>query len=278
MNSNVAILFAKLQYYSYRVWLRITHGKQKRDELFRKRKITISTFIREGYYEGNGIRTYCRENSDDFLHFFLRREEPVKLHLRLKRGQTFVDVGANVGYYSINASSKYGNDSSIRIVAIEAHPETFEVLTKNIQLNGCAEITAIQKAASDHAGKVVIYDDYDAETGKFITGGSSILDAVSHKGGKQRRSFEVNADTLDDILLNECRITNVDLMKMDIEGAEVLALKGASETLKKLKKIIIEIHGENLEAVKQILSENGFDLTFIPWRKQSYIVGTNQNL
>ncbi|MGI0048046.1 MAG: FkbM family methyltransferase, partial [Nitrososphaera sp.] len=172
MNSNIAILFSKIHYYTFRLWFRVTKGKKMRDEIFKKKKITISTFIREGYYEGRGIKAYCRGNTDDFIHFFIRREEPVERHLELKRGQIFVDVGANVGYYSLKKYDRTNNET-IRVIAIEAHPETFRALMKNIQINERASITAIQKAVSDHTGKVVMYDDYDIETGKFITGSSS---------------------------------------------------------------------------------------------------------
>jgi FkbM family methyltransferase len=271
MNSNIAVLFSRIRYYRYRIWLRITKGKHTRDEIFKKRKITFSSFIREGYYEGGGIKAYCRGNTDDFIHLFVRKEEPVETHLELKTGQVFVDVGANVGYYSLKSYPGV-NHNDVKIIAIEAHPETFKVLMKNIQINGRTNITAIHKAISDHAGKVVIYDDYDIDTGSFNTGASSILGHAVDES-RQKRSLEVEADTLDSILLDKCRVANIDLMKIDIEGAEILALRGASRTLKIVRKIIVEIHQDNLEPVKEILSENGFDLTIMPWRKQSYVIG-----
>jgi hypothetical protein len=52
----------------------------------------------------------------------------------------------------------------------------------------------------------------------------------------------------------------VDVMKIDIEGAEVMALKGARNTLKKLRKIVVEIHGDNNNIIERILLEHDFDL------------------
>jgi hypothetical protein len=72
-------------------------------------------------------------------------------------------------------------------------------------------------------------------------------------------------------------------MKIDIEGAEVLALKGATNTLKKLRKIIVEIHEYNFEKVKDILETHNFKLEtmgkWIDWKgKQAFhghIIGSN---
>jgi uncharacterized Rossmann fold enzyme len=75
----------------------------------------------------------------------------------------------------------------------------------------------------------------------------------------------VQCDTLDNILMD----TKVDVMKMDIEGAEVQALKGATNTLKQLRKIVVEIHGDNFEQVKHMLEKSNFTLQIIG-RTRSY--------
>jgi hypothetical protein len=62
-------------------------------------------------------------------------------------------------------------------------------------------------------------------------------------------------------------------MKIDIEGAEVLALKGAANVLSKVRKIIVEVHGDNLRFVKRILQEHDFDTKFID-KDISHIMGS----
>ncbi|HEY6883770.1 MAG TPA: FkbM family methyltransferase, partial [Nitrososphaeraceae archaeon] len=67
----------------------------------------------------------------------------------------------------------------------------------------------------------------------------------------------------------------VNVMKIDIEGAEVLALKGATNTLKRLRKIIVEIHGDNFDKVKQILENYTFKLEVIrATGHMTYITGS----
>lgn len=76
---------------------------------------------------------------------------------------------------------------------------------------------------------------------------------VLHADGK---SLEIECDTLDNILLDY----RADVIKMDIEGAEVLALKGAAKTLERTRKIVVEIHGNRSEDVMQVLKCHGFEI------------------
>ena len=82
---------------------------------------------------------------------------------------------------------------------------------------------------------------------------------------KTNPQVQVESDTIDNIL-KENNIKEADVLKMDIEGAEVLALKGATETLKKLRKIIVEIHGNTMEEVKSILLNNKFNIQILNTR------------
>jgi hypothetical protein len=83
----------------------------------------------------------------------------------------------------------------------------------------------------------------------------------------------MECDTLDNILA--AVTAKVDVMKIDIEGAEVMALKGATNTLKQLRKIIVEVHNYNFEDVRQILERHNFNLEIIKekWGQKGEIHG-----
>jgi len=81
----------------------------------------------------------------------------------------------------------------------------------------------------------------------------------------------VECDTLDNIL----ETVKVDVIKMDIEGAEVFALKAATNTLKRIRKIVVEIHGDKSEDVKRLLRTYEFNLEIIDEKgEMSYIIGS----
>jgi FkbM family methyltransferase len=220
-----------------------------------------------GLYSENGISAYIREDTDDFRLLFIPREEEILPHLMMNRGETFADVGANVGYYSLKtALENRGNE--VKVVAIEAHPETYRALLKNIQCNSFGDnIITINKAATDKKDIVRMYEkDVD---GVKMAGNASICISVDREN-----SISVQCDTLDSILAGH----KVDVLKMDIEGAEVMALKGASNVLKTLRKIVVEIHEDNLAAVQSILIKNGFEVTTIPYELNNYVIGTRSDI
>jgi FkbM family methyltransferase len=249
-------------------------GKERRQKYFIENHINLGNFLLfEWPIKKNGIKAIPRKDTADYDMLFGKREKEIELHLRLYKGETFVDVGSNVGYYTLKAATDYGED--INIVAIEAHPENYKALCRNIACNGFTNIAAINKAVSENKGIVTMSESlaFGYRT-RFETysinnnNSSSITDASS--------SLQVECDTLDNILAGY----KVDLMKIDIEGAEVLALKAATNTLKGLRKIIVEIHEYNFDKVKQILELYNFKLEIIgeDWGEKKmfhgYIIGS----
>lgn len=259
MNSLTFFLrYARYRYIAHRLYLRMKMGKKKRDEYLQKVGTSITDFLPERPYSINGVKTIPRKGTQDFYMLYLAREEEVKPHLTMYEGETFVDVGANVGSYSLNIANDY-KDSKIKVIAIEAHPENYQALRRNVEINKFNHIIiTVNKAASDNKGLATMYERIHIDE-RVRSDFYSLCDTFLHETNFVRphgKPIQVECDTLDNILAPY----TPDVMKIDIEGAEVVALKGAASTLKHLRKIIVEVHGNNFDDVKEILEDNDFRL------------------
>ena len=108
MNSlSLFLRYARYRYIGYRLLLRVKIGKKKRDEYLRSRGISIISFLPERPYSINGIKAIPRKGTQDFYMLYIPREEDVKPHLIMYENETFVDVGANVGSYSLKIANDY---------------------------------------------------------------------------------------------------------------------------------------------------------------------------
>ena len=269
----VFLKYARYRYIAYRIFLRITMGKKKRDEFLKASGLSEIDFLPERPYSIHRINALPRKGTDDFYMFYIPREKELSSHLIMHKGETFVDVGANVGYYSLKIAKEYSSNG-VTIIAIEAHPGNYKALSKNIELNDFKCITAINKAVSDHKGIVKLYDRVDTRN-RIRSEMYSLSNAFLNESNVARpegSSLEIESDTLDNILGEQ----RVDVMKIDIEGAEVSALKGGTRTLKKLRKIIVEVHGaSNSDKVMQILEDtHNFRSEVIETRIMNHIVGS----
>jgi FkbM family methyltransferase len=238
--------------------LRIKMGKKKRDEHLKKTRLSPIDFLPERPYAmKSGVKAIPRKGTKDFFMLFVAREQDIGPHLAMKEKETFVDVGANVGSYTLSAAKEY-KDKGVKIIAIEAHPDNYRALCRNIQINNFGNVKTINKAVTDYKGNVTLYDRshdgsrVDSDLYSLYDKAFLAQNNILHPGGNV---LQLECDTLDNMLLDK----RVDVMKIDIEGAEVMALKGARNTLKKLRKIV-EIHGDNNTIIERILLEHDFDL------------------
>lgn len=260
MNSlSFFLKYARCRYIFFRLLLRIRMGKRKRDEYLKKLRLSPIDFLPERPYAmKNGAKAIPRKGTKDFYMLFVAREQDIGSHLAMKENETFVDVGANVGSYTLSAAKQY-EDKGVKIIAVEAHPDNYRALRRNIQINNFGNVKTINKAVSDYRGNVTIYershDGSRVDSDLYSLYDTTFLaqNNILHPGGNL---LQLQCDTLDNMLLDQ----RVDVMKIDIEGAEVMALKGALNTLKKLRKIVVEIHGDNNSIVQRILLEHDFDV------------------
>jgi len=180
--------------------------------------------------------------TDDFYHLVPNREGDVDDFIRshLRKGSVFVDVGANVGYYTLVASKLLGSYG--RVYAIEPVPSTAIILKANVKLNDCQNVFVYDVAAWSSEGEVTL---------KIPESAYDYASAVI--GNNRGRKVTVKATTLNEILQD----TWVDLVKIDVEGAEHEVLMGANKSIDKIKYIVIELT-RNVEEVLRLLTSHGF--------------------
>ena len=172
---------------------------------------------------------------------------------RLRVGDTFIDVGANVGYFTLLASRIVGPEGSV--VSIEASPSTHAALRKNLETNGATNVRTVNIAAFDCEASVPIYFLPEEE----FTSGASIFRTI----GPQEAI--VPAKPLATIL-SPRELSKARLIKIDVEGAEervVAGLLQAEQHLRPDVEIVIEVLPELFESVRARFAEYGFDASIL---------------
>ena len=173
------------------------------------------------------------------------KDEAFFLNRLLKKGDTFVDVGSNVGYFTLQASKAVGNEGNV--VCFEPSPVTYKRLLENIALNGFKNITAVNKGLSDKEGKMslnISESGYDAW---------NTFAAVSDN--KFHSTVSVEVSTLDKELSNFDK-GKISLVKIDVEGWEKFALLGSKDFFTTYSPVLmIEFTEENTYAAGYFVQE-----------------------
>lgn len=212
---------------------------------------------------------------------FLGRYEPQETALvrtLLRPGDLFVDVGANWGYFTLLAADAVGPRGAV--LALEPDPRLFRVLRGNVERNALAHVRLEPLAASDREGETRL-DGYDERGGNF---GLSRLAAPrddspsaspeSESDSDSDSRFRVRTRPLDDLLDDWPPAANrpIRLLKMDIEGAEAIALPGLRRALSagRIENLLIELHpeaiarfGSTVETLLELPAANGYALRAI---------------
>jgi FkbM family methyltransferase len=163
----------------------------------------------------------------------------------LQPGMTFVDIGAQWGYFTLVAAARVGPYGSV--LSLEPHSRLFSLLRENLQLNRLRQVTPLPVAAGAATSyqELVAYDEHsDNFGGSWLRPGPPSAAAMQEPTGE--RIVEVR--TLDD-LAREHEMDTIDLVKIDIEGAEGAAVQGMRDLLSHLRvqRLLIEVHVEFLE-------------------------------
>lgn len=190
------------------------------------------------------------------------RQFVTELNLEDDDDRISIDIGANLGIYTLLLSHLY---PKCKVISIEASPTIFEKLKLNCQLNNLlpgSNLVLLNKAVSDKDGTwVEFYEKHSMSTmsKEFLTSISSKI--ITNKDDELHKEI-VRTVTIDN-LAETTNINEISFLKIDVEGAEVLVLKGAINILteKKVRNMIIEYHSfENYDYAVKLLDEIGYTI------------------
>lgn len=184
------------------------------------------------------------------------------LQSALGPGSVFFDVGAHIGYFTIKGAARVGDTG--RVVAFEPNPETLKLLNDNVTANRAGNITVEPIACTDKEQTLTFYAAAVQNTG---------MSSLSRKnaeveGSAAPKAYVVRGRPIDDVV-RELNLDRVDAIKVDVEGAEVLVLRGTVETLKRFhpKLVIEEIPDElanfqtSMDDLTSLLHKAGYNHT-----------------
>lgn len=172
----------------------------------------------------------------------------------IKKGDVILDIGAHIGYYTLIAADIVGDKG--KVYAFEPDPRNFTLLERNIQENGYKNVVLINKAVADRTGNLRLFLNTE-NTG----------DHRIYKVSDKRRSIKIQSITLDDFFKDKNK--KVDMIKMDIQGSEVRAFKGALKLIKQNQNIKIltefwpyglKLSGSSAKEYVRLLIRNNFRL------------------
>lgn len=175
---------------------------------------------------------------------------------RVRPGDVAIDVGAFIGYHTVHLAAAVGEAGSV--IAFEPVPELMGRLEANLRLNGVGNTRIEPMAISDSTGRADLAVARKAGVGNETSTTSSLVRA---RGDEH---ISVATITLDDYV-QQSELDRLDFIKIDVEGAELAALTGASDTLRSLRPtLIIEVNDEGTRtAVSAFLETHGYNASVL---------------
>src|SRR5579863_394998 len=177
---------------------------------------------------------------DIWISDVIRRDEPVDPHILsvlrdfIEPGSVFVDVGANIGWFTVIGSRLTGPGG--RVFAIEPDPRNCRILRRNLALNNCRNVSVYRVAAGAADGRAVLYRSADNQGDHRLSAASGRTDRVG-----------VRVRMIDGILAH--RSSRIDVVKIDTQGSETAVLKGMQRLVaaNPRVRIILEFWPHGLE-------------------------------
>ena len=285
ISDKILIFSIKIFYIIIRIVPRLILGKKRRNRLFEKRELYFESLWSKIYkYIGINKKKnfklrkfkmlkynydfefYCRNNNDDIPMMTTHEYDNIERNFTPKEGDIVIDVGAHIGPYTLKTAKRVGWNG--KVIAIEADPENFDILNRNIQLNKLTNVIALNYAAYFKEDKIRLYL-LKVDKSSYTKYNTIMIDRAQYNN--EKKFVEVKANTLDYLLQSiGIKHEQVNWIKIDVEGAEFDVLKGAKDILSKSKDIslLIEIHNLTTnnttlyEPIKEFLNSYNFKIEY----------------
>ena len=192
----------------------------------RKLQRFANSNLKPDWVEIEGRKMYLDDGDALFLSINGIHEKIITnlIKKEIHRGDIVVDIGAHIGYYTLQFANLVGPTG--KVYAFEPEPKNFELLKKNVQINKHDNVVLIQKIVSDKVGIVEFF------ISKFDSIGNKLF-----KSDESGSSIKVGSTTLDEYFKDLKK--KIDFIKMDIQGGEGKATLGMKNLLKENKNLKI---------------------------------------
>jgi len=209
----------------------------------------VIAHLKEEYTIVDGHKMFLDKNDSLLLSINKTYEQNETNFIKnsINRGDIVIDIGANIGYYTLLFARLVGDTG--KVYSFEPDPRNFLLLEKNVQINNYSNVLLEKKAVSNKSQKSQLYMTEFTPVSSMHKGNSSIIDEI-----------DIDVVTLDDYFkINPIR---PDFIKIDIEGYELNALKGMKSILQSSDKTKIMIEYNPL--TKKVFNSDPMDsLTFL---------------
>jgi len=239
----------------------------------------IQNMFRSDFVEVQGHDMYVIRGNEDYSLYGVYGEldtETVKREIN--KGDIVVDVGASIGYFTLIFARAVGEEG--HVFAFEPRPERFELLKKNIEINGYDNVTLEQMAVMDQNGEIEFHYSKSGKTGFKLAISEQEKKILNEKGiAKTIR--------LEDYFKEKNLLNKIKFIKSDVDGPEFSVLKSAGSILEnKSLKIFFEwdcecikIAGDDPKEILELLNKNGFKIYSPDFKNKRYFeVEKNQLL
>lgn len=226
--------------------------------------------------EINGQRMFLDLNDPGLSkRLLVRQEHEPELATRwtdaLKEGMTVIDIGGNLGYYTLLAAREVGERGAVH--SIEPHPENYEILCRNVAANGLKQVSTYNEAIAGTTGTLPMYVTEESNWGTLFEWGdeSNASEYMTQKMATATDEvISVDTMTLDEFVsMND--IETVNAIRMDLEGFETEVIDGMSKLLAETTSpcwVFLEVHNKLLDNHEQVVGrlvnkylDHGFEPT-----------------